>query len=164
MAGLTLGLAIGISAGAGTLLGGKLADRAARSGISGYAKQPMAVLLASTPFLGLTPFMPNFLLALATLAAGVFLHAMAYGPTFASVQVLATPRVRATASAILFFLTSLIGLELGPLAVGVVSDLLRASLGPVQSLNIACAGASITMVASVVCFGFAAKRMNSEAG
>jgi len=164
LAGLTLGLAIGISAGAGTLLGGKLADRAARSGISGYAKQPMAVLLASTPFLGLTPFMPNFLLALVTLAAGVFLHAMAYGPTFASVQVLATPRVRATASAILFFLTSLIGLGLGPLAVGVVSDLLRASLGPVQSLNIACAGASITMVASVVCFGFAAKRMNSEAG
>lgn len=164
LAGLTLGLAIGISAGAGTLLGGKLADRAARSGISGYATQPMAVLLASTPFLGLTPFMPNFLLALVTLAAGVFLHAMAYGPTFASAQVLASPRVRATASAILFFLTSLIGLGLGPLAVGGVSDLLSHRLGLVQSLNVACAGASITMVASVVCFGIAAKRMNSEAG
>ncbi|MFY8143567.1 MAG: spinster family MFS transporter [Caulobacter sp.] len=163
LAGLALGLAIGVSAGAGTLIGGKLADRAARGGVSGYAKQPMVVLLASTPFLGVTPFAPNLPLALAALAVGVFLHAMAYGPTFASVQVLASPRVRATASAILFFLTSLIGLGLGPLAVGVASDLLRASLGPVQSLNLACAGASITMVASVVCFGFAARRMGGEA-
>nr|WP_231737439.1 MULTISPECIES: MFS transporter [unclassified Caulobacter] len=162
LAGLALGLAIGVSAGAGTLIGGKLADRAARGGVSGYAKQPMVVLLASTPFLGVTPFAPSFPLALAALTIGVFLHAMAYGPTFASVQVLATPRVRATASAILFFMTSLIGLGLGPLAVGLVSDLLRASLGPAQSLNIACAGASITMIASVVCFGFAAKQMSGE--
>ena len=162
LAGLALGLAIGVSAGAGTLIGGKLADRAARGGVSGYAKQPMVVLLASTPFLGVTPFAPSFPLALAALTIGVFLHAMAYGPTFASVQVLAPPRVRATASAILFFMTSLIGLGLGPLAVGLVSDLLRASLGPAQSLNIACAGASITMIASVVCFGFAAKQMSGE--
>ena len=162
LAGLALGLAIGVSAGAGTLIGGKLADRAARGGVSGYAKQPMVVLLASTPFLGVTPFAPSFPLALAALTIGVFLHAMAYGPTFASVQVLATPRVRATASAILFFMTSLIGLGLGPLAVGLVSDLLRASLGPAQSLNIACAGASITMIASVVCFGFAATQMSGE--
>lgn len=38
LAGLALGLAIGVSAGAGTLIGGKLADRAARGGVSGYAK------------------------------------------------------------------------------------------------------------------------------
>lgn len=160
---LTLSLTIGISAGAGTLIGNKLADRAAHSGISGYTKQPIIVLLASTPFLSVTPFAPNLPLALATLAVGVFLHAMAYGPTFASMQMLTNPHIRATTSTILFFLTSLIGLKLGPLAVKVANDLLRASLRPVQSLNLAYTGASITMVASVVCFNFATRQINDEA-
>jgi MFS family permease len=162
MVGLALGLIIGLGGGAGTLIGGRLADRAARGGIAGYARQPMFVLLASTPFLGLMPFAPNLALALAALMVGVFLHAMAYGPTFASVQVLASANVRATASAILFFLTSLIGLGLGPLAVGSASDLLSQRFGPVQSLNIACAGASVAMLASVICFGLAAKRMAAK--
>ncbi len=161
-AGLALGLIIGLSAGAGTLVGGLLADRAARGGIAGYARQPMVVLLASTPFLGVMPFAPDLTLALAALMIGVFLHAMSYGPTFASVQVLASVNVRATASAILFFLTSLIGLGLGPLAVGAVSDLLRGTLGPVQSLNIAAAGASVTMLASVICFAVAARLMSAQ--
>ena len=39
------------------------------------------------------------------------------------------PRTRATASAILLFVVNLLGLGLGPLGVGIVSDILNTSLG-----------------------------------
>ena len=39
------------------------------------------------------------------------------------------PRTRATASAILLFVVNLLGLGLGPLGVGVVSDILNTSSG-----------------------------------
>ncbi len=161
-AGLALGLIVGVSAGAGALMGGLLADRAAQRGVAGYARQPMVALLASTPFLGAMPFAPGLGLALAALTVGVFLHALSYGPTFAAVQVLASARSRATASAILFFMTSLIGLGLGPLAVGALSDALAPDLGPATSLNIAAASASVTMLASVACFALAARAMEGQ--
>jgi hypothetical protein len=45
------------------------------------------------------------------------------------VQSLAEPASRATAAAFLLFLVNVIGLGLGPLAVGVLSDLLSVSFG-----------------------------------
>ena len=39
------------------------------------------------------------------------------------------PRTRATASAILLFVVNLLGLGLGPLGVGIVSDILNTSFG-----------------------------------
>ena len=58
------------------------------------------------------------------------------GPTMAMTQGLVKLRMRATASAILLFILNLIGLGLGPQAVGVLSDLLFPTYGT-QSIRYA---------------------------
>lgn len=51
------------------------------------------------------------------------------GPGFAAVQGPVRPQTRATASAVLLFMINLLGLGLGPLGVGVVSDFLSGPMG-----------------------------------
>lgn len=122
LVGSVLGLIIGISGVIGTWLGGALADRAARMDIRGYATIPAIsalVLPFTTLLVYLVPHTPS---ALLLLGVPMLLHSLYYGPVFASVQSLVQPRTRATAAAIFLFFANLIGLGLGPLAVGIVSD------------------------------------------
>jgi MFS family permease len=58
------------------------------------------------------------------------------GPTFATVQSLVDPAMRALAAALLLLAGNLIGLGLGPLAVGLLSDFLQPTQGP-DSLRLA---------------------------
>lgn len=51
------------------------------------------------------------------------------GPLYAMTQTLVPPRMRATATALILLFANLIGLGLGPLAVGVASDALRPFFG-----------------------------------
>jgi len=54
---------------------------------------------------------------------------MYLGPTFGMTQTLVPPAMRATASALMLFILNLIGLGLGPVFAGVLSDLLRPEFG-----------------------------------
>ena len=54
---------------------------------------------------------------------------MYLGPTFAITQSLVTPAMRSLASAILLFVLNIIGLGLGPVFAGFLSDLLRPEYG-----------------------------------
>jgi MFS family permease len=57
------------------------------------------------------------------------LAAMVYiGPTFGALHNMVEPRMRATAVAIVFMLTSLIGIGLGPVLIGFISDTAAAAL------------------------------------
>jgi MFS family permease len=53
---------------------------------------------------------------------GVVIAAMYQGPVFSTVQTLAPVRMRAVAAGILFFVTNIIGLALGPQSVGWLND------------------------------------------
>jgi hypothetical protein len=64
------------------------------------------------------------------LVPSAILSAVWFGPVFALTQALVRPHARATASAILIFVINLIGLGLGPLAIGALNDALTASHGP----------------------------------
>ena len=61
---------------------------------------------------------------------------MYLGPTFGMTQSLVTPGMRAMASAILLFILNLVGLGLGPVFVGFLSDSLRGEFG-VESIRYA---------------------------
>jgi hypothetical protein len=52
-----------------------------------------------------------------------------FGPSYAAAQSLAAPRMRAVAASILLFSKALVGMGLGPLLVGVLSDQLAPALG-----------------------------------
>ncbi|RAK56395.1 MFS transporter [Phenylobacterium soli] len=127
--GLGLGLASGGTAIVGTLLGGRLADRFVARDPRAYAVIPAVGAIAALPFSLAVLNAPSMTIAFALLLAPGLLSAMWLGPSYASVQGLVRPESRATATAILLFIANLIGLGLGPLAVGLVSDLLHARAG-----------------------------------
>ena len=122
--GLALGVTSGVMAMIGTLLGGRLADHFARKDARAYAVIPAVGALAGLPFSLAALNADSLLLAFAFLLAPGLLGSMWLGPAYGVVQSLVRPQTRATATAVLLFVANLIGLGLGPLAVGVLSDVL----------------------------------------
>jgi MFS family permease len=72
-----------------------------------------------------------------TLLGGV-VAAFWIGPTYAAIQTLAPGNMRAQAAAIFLFMFNLVGMGLGPLVIGMLSDALEPGLG-VDSLRYAMA-------------------------
>jgi len=122
--GLALGVTSGVMAMIGTLLGGRLADHFARKDARAYAVIPAIGAIAGLPFSLAALNSDSLILALAFLLAPGLLGSMWLGPAYGVVQSLVRPETRATATAVLLFVANLIGLGLGPLFVGILSDIL----------------------------------------
>jgi predicted MFS family arabinose efflux permease len=127
--GVYLGLILGIAGGLGFAGGGYVADKVATQ----RRKYSLWSVSAATMFGWLFIF-PIYLLdnAYWVLVAFVFptIFSNFYlATTFAQVQGLVGLRMRAVASALLLFLLNIIGLGLGPMFTGILSDLLRESFG-----------------------------------
>lgn len=122
--------AISCTAGvAGTFLGGYLSDRLGTRDKRWYMWVPLLATTAYLPFAFLLYLWPEPRTALLLSIPGSMLGGMYLGPTFAMTQSLVPPKMRATASAVLLFVINIIGLGLGPQGVGILSDLLKPSLG-----------------------------------
>jgi MFS family permease len=106
---------------------------------------------------------PSVVLAIFLLAGAAFLNTAWFGPVYASIQGLVRPETRATAAAVLLFILNLIGLGLGPLAVGAISDLLATSgMGPAEGLRWAKIIGEVVIVVSIVLFLMAARTIRDE--
>ncbi len=128
-AGTWLGLITGIFGAAGAFFGGKLVDRLAKGDTRYALWVPGAASLVAIPFSIALYATDTIALALACAIPSVFLSAIYLGPAFAVAQNLAKLRMRAVAAAILIFVINMIGLGLGPQAVGVLNDLLAGTFG-----------------------------------
>jgi MFS family permease len=120
--GIILGAISCVAGGSGTILGGVLADRSARSGPEARLYVAIAaVTFAAAGYLWMltTPSVPQFYVAnfMAQLALAMWL-----GPVFAAGQEEVGPSQRGTATGLQFLATNLIGLGLGPYCVGLASD------------------------------------------
>ena len=120
----------------GTLLGGFLTDRLSRRDRRWYAWLPSLALVVGLPALVWILLTPYFSVVVALLVFPNLLGSVHTGPSFAMVQSLVPVRVRAMASAIILLVTNLIGLGLGPLLMGVLSEWLEPLYG-VRSLGYA---------------------------
>jgi hypothetical protein len=111
----------------GTFLGGWLADR--YSNKTGDARYQVLVPAISTlinvPIALLVYFLPDRNAVLFAMVPAAVVTAMYLGPTFALTQGLVGTRERAVASALLLFIMNFIGLGLGPLLTGNLSDLFK---------------------------------------
>jgi MFS family permease len=124
-----LGLISGTAGAAGTFLGGYLCDRFGVTDKRWYVWIPAGATIAAVPF-SLTVYLLNdYSTALWVYTVPVLLGAMYLGPTIAMTHGIVSLRMRALASAILFFVLNLIGLGLGPLLTGILSDVLSVYYG-----------------------------------
>ena len=110
--------------------GGKIADWAAkRWGLHTQSWMVALLKVAGLPFMYLFYLTSSQTVALISYAI-YFLFVSSYlGPTFALIQGLAPVRVRAMWAAVTLLVINLIGLGVGPLLIGVISDALKPSLG-----------------------------------
>jgi MFS family permease len=161
--GLVLGVLIGIFGAIGTYLGGFISDHVGRKDARAYTLVPaIASVLSVPPFLW-AMLTPSVSLSLILLTIPVLLNAVWYGPIFATAQGLVRPQTRATASALLLFVINLIGLGLGPLSVGLLSDSFSASgMDVAEGLRWAIIVVAVFGATSLIGFVMASRKLREQ--
>ena len=123
--GLSFGLILAVCGTSGVYFAGWLSDRLARRG-----RLDAPRIVAAFGFVGcglfgtLAPLMPNAPLALTLLAPAIFLSMMPYPCAGTAIQLIVPNRARGQVSALYITLTTLVGLGVGPLVVGLMTDFL----------------------------------------
>ncbi|MEJ1961739.1 MAG: MFS transporter [Gammaproteobacteria bacterium] len=134
--GVTLALIFGPAQIVGLLAGGHFSDRLARFDVRWYLRVPAIVMLLAAPFFMLCLGVQSTGLALTCLAIPLLVGGMQVSPIFAITPSLVDVRMRAVASAVLILIINLISGGVGPVVVGMLSDLLAPGHG-VDSLRYA---------------------------
>ena len=146
---------------AGTWLGGWLADRYGRDNRRHVLTAPAIGMTIAAPMAFAAYFMADWRVSLGLLMVPTLLNSLYYGPTYSSVQGLVRPEARAVASATLLFGQNLIGLGLGPLFFGMLSDLLRPHVGE-DSVRYVLFGAAWLGLVPAYFFWRCSLRLNAE--
>ena len=124
--GLLFGVVAGFGAAVGVLAGGVISDRAGRGDARWYAWAPAIGVAVGAPLYMIAYTLPSWQASVAVLfVTGAFVFTY-LGPSFGVMHNMVAPRMRATATALLFLVINLIGLGLGPTLVGLASDLYAA--------------------------------------
>jgi MFS family permease len=145
----------------GVFAGGWLADRLGLMDRSWYARLPAIAWLITAPFFVAGLLVPSLWVAWPLLLIPNALNILWLGPVTTAVQHLVEPRMRATASASFLLINNFIGLGVGPLLIGRVSDLLKHSYGA-ESLRYAAVGCTaFYLLASLLMF-LAATRLKRD--
>ena len=145
----------------GVFMGGWLADRLGAMDKSWYAKLPAIAWLITAPTFALGLMAPNLWVAWPLLLIPNALNILWLGPVVTAVQHLVPQRMRATASASFLLINNLIGLGVGPLLIGSISDGLKASYGA-ESLRYAAVGCTAFYLVAALLMFFAAKRLRAD--
>jgi len=120
--GLLYGVVIGTAGVFGMTMGGVIADIAGKKDIRWYAWAPALGCAVGFP-LYLAAFTQHTALAsVGFIFLGYLVVTFYFAPTFAVVQNLVEPRMRASASALLFLAINIMGQSLGPVGIGLISD------------------------------------------
>lgn len=134
-----LGIALGVIAGLGGVLGlwcgGRLADRLGTQDARRYMYIPAVGAFLSVPSFLAILMLPSLTLSLLFVGIHAFVTGLSYGPQYTAAFSVVPGHMRATTSAIMLFCINLIGLGLGPLIVGIGSDLLAVDQGSADGLK-----------------------------
>ena len=130
------GILFGFGVAGGIFLGGYLTDKLQHRYPRVIAWLPAGGLLLAVPLYLLAFFQTSYLTACFFFFAALVFQYMHNAPLFAVAQQVAEPRVRATASAIVMLVLTLVGFGFGPPMVGAIADYYSAQLA---------AGAGVTM-------------------
>lgn len=134
-ASIALALLSGLAGALGTYFGGRISDKLAQKDKRWYLWYPILAIVISIPFAPFIYFLDNTTLALVFYIVPVFFLPSYLGPCVSVTHAMVKPNMRTFASAVLFFVMNLIGLGLGPVFAGGLSDYLAPSLGAGEALR-----------------------------
>ena len=145
----------------GTFLGGYLADRKGKTDKRWYVWVPLLFGVASIPVGFPFLLLDNTLIVLPLLFVVTILLNTYLGPCLAICHSLVPPAMRALTSAVLFFVLNMIGLGMGPLCAGLLSDWLSGMYG-VDGLRYAMLIISLIGLLGIYFFFLAGRHLQSD--
>lgn len=160
-AGLSMAVALGISGIIGTWLGGKMADVFGKRNKRHILTLPAIGMAVAAPILFAGYYAEDWRVAVALLIVPTILNAAYYGPAYGCVQGLVRPEARAIAASLVVFGQNLIGLGMGPLLFGILSDWLQPMAGA-ESVRWVLYGAAWLGLIPAFFFWRASLRLNDE--
>ena len=146
---------------AGVFAGGWFADRLGQADRRWFAWLPAIAWLVAGPMFIAGFLSPSLTLAWFLLLIPNALNILWLGPVTTAVQNLVAQPQRATASASFLLINNFIGLGLGPLFIGGLSDALTSTYG-VEALRYAAVSTTLFYIAAGVMMLFAARRLTRD--
>ncbi|GHF30366.1 MFS transporter [Kordiimonas sediminis] len=159
--GFILSATNGLAGMIGTFLGGWAADRLSKYDVRWYMWFPAITGGLAIPVGVFAYNTDNSTLMIALAFFQLVLSATYLAPAIAMSHRLSGPVMRAMASAVLFFILNLIGLGLGPVVVGALSDIIREITGN-ESLREALTITVMIALVKVFLFYKAGKNLNAD--
>lgn len=157
--GVAIGLINGIFGAASAVIGGVVADRAARTDVRGVVIAPALALVIAAPAYIAALSVDSLWVAAGLLAVQSSMNVFWAGPVYATLHGIVPPTLRATATASSIFFINLMGIGCGPLVVGALSDTFAGPMGfgPAEGLRMALICAALLSLVGVA-FYAAARR------
>jgi MFS family permease len=160
-AGLEISLATYPIASVGMIAVGVLADRLARRDERWRVWIPSAMSFTCFPLAVAAVTTADPIVALGFAGIWMMCGTSWFGASYAVCQSLVMPRMRATLSAMMLLLTTLLGFGVGPLITGHISDMFAASAGA-MSVGYGMAGANLLAIWGGVHFFLAARNLRRD--
>jgi len=145
----------------GIWLGGWLADRFGAARRRAYAIIPAIAFLATIPFYVAAVTSNSLAVSFALFLVPTALGLVWLGPVLSSIQHVVPTNMRATASAVFLFVNNLIGIGLGTVALGALSDALSAQYGD-DSLRYAILAGTVFYLVAAALFLLSARRLERD--
>lgn len=139
--GVALGIGGGVAGVLGAIVGGRVTDAWGRRSDAANVLMPVVCATVAAPLLFAAMLVGGLWPSIALIAVASALNSAWVGGAYAAALGLVAAPSRAIASALMMFVFNLIGLGLGPLFVGLLSDLFAGTLGAGEGLRwgMACA-------------------------
>lgn len=156
--GLSLGIIGGVGGAFGSWLGGYVADRAGARDLRVFGSMPALAVVLSTPIIVFNYVTDSGVLAIGLTAVTSVLGTLWYGPVYSSAQGIVPQNMRAMSASIMLFVINFLGLVLGAICVGALSDFFNKGLGLGSAEGIRWALITSTLLAATSAIMFWAAR------
>ena len=155
------GLILLVGGIAGIWLGAVVSDKLGETDKTIYGRAPAYSFIATIPFFLIGILSNSLIIVFFSFMIIQALSFVMMGPLVSSLQHIVSPNMRATTSAIALFINNLVGIGLGNLLIGILSDFLSAQFAE-EALRYSIASGVIFYLVAAILFLFAARNLESD--
>jgi len=155
------GLILLVGGIAGIWLGAVVSDKLGETDKTIYGRAPAYSFIATIPFFLIGILSNSLIIVFFSFMIIQALSFVMMGPLVSSLQHIVGPNMRATSSAIALFINNLVGIGLGNLLIGILSDFLSAQFAE-EALRYSIASGVIFYLVAAILFLFAARNLESD--